>query len=91
MAIGNTNTHGDSVSGNRSLKRLPTPALNMMVKSIREKFNIISEKYRGISKSIGGLKREISNTGTSIKDYNSILKNIEGLETEINSFKLRQK
>ncbi len=65
--------------------------LNIMIKSIREKFNIISEKYRGISKSIGGLKKEISNTGTSIKDYNLILKNIEGLQTEINSFKLRQK
>ncbi len=65
--------------------------LNIMVKSIRERFNIISEKYMGISKSIGGLKKEISNTGTSIKDYNSIPKNIESLETEMNSFKLRQK
>lgn len=65
--------------------------LNIMVKSIRERFNIISEKYMGISKSIGGLKKEISNTGATIKDCNSILKNIEGLEAEINSFKLRQK
>lgn len=31
------------------------------------------------------------NTETLIKDYNSILKNIESLETEMNSFKLRQK
>ncbi len=64
--------------------------LNIMIKSIREKFNIISEKYTGISRSIGRLKKEISNT-ESIKDYNSILKDIEGLETEMNSFKLRQK
>ena len=65
--------------------------LNVMVKSIREKFNTISEKYRDISKSIGEYKEKTSNTETLIKDYNSILKNIESLETEMNSFKLRQK
>lgn len=63
--------------------------LNIMVKNIREKFNIISEKYMSISKSIGELKKEISNA-ESIKNYNSILKNIEGLETEMNSFKLNK-
>jgi methyl-accepting chemotaxis protein len=65
--------------------------LNIMVKSIRERFEIISEKYRDISKSIGEFKEKASNTEASIKDYNSILKNIESLETEMNSFKLRQK
>lgn len=67
--------------------------LNIMIKSIRERFNIISEKYMGISESIGEFKfkEKTSNTEALIKDYNSVLKNVESLETEINSFKLRQK
>jgi len=64
--------------------------LNFMVKSIRDKFNIISEKYMGISKSVGGFKEKTSNTETLIKDYNSVLKNIESLETDMNSFKLNK-
>jgi methyl-accepting chemotaxis protein len=65
--------------------------LNIMIKSIRDRFEIISEKYMSISKSIGEFKEKSNNTEALIKDYNSILKNIEGLETEMNSFKLRQK
>ncbi len=62
--------------------------LKAIVKSIKDRFMIISEMYMDISKSIGGLKREHGDKEASIKAHDSILKKIEALETEIRRFKL---
>lgn len=63
-------------------------ALNAMVKGIRDRFADINKKYADVSLSVKELTGDRSNKEASMKDCTSLLNRIEGLETEINRFKL---
>ncbi len=64
--------------------------LNNMVKSIRDRFNAINNKFQNISKVITEFKYKSRDTSTSIENYNSVLRDIENLESELNTFTIRQ-
>lgn len=63
--------------------------LNTMIKSIKDRFTVITEKYTDISKSLKVFKGDTGDMGASTIDYKSVLIKIETLETEINRFKIK--
>jgi methyl-accepting chemotaxis protein len=62
--------------------------LNRMTGELRERFINLKDKYEGLSGSLLMIGKDISKKEDSINDYNSILKNIDGVETELNKLEL---
>ena len=58
--------------------------LNVMTEKLRGRFINIKDKYEGISQAVAMLEKDPGDKEVT----NSILKNIEGLEEEINKFRL---
>ena len=61
--------------------------LNIMTEKLRGRFINIKDKYESISQSVAMLEKG-SGDKEAATTYNLILKDIEGLETEINKFRL---
>jgi len=62
--------------------------LNIMTESLRGRFIHIKDKYESISRSVAMLEKDHGDRDAASSTYSSILKNIEGLEEEINKFRL---
>ena len=62
--------------------------LNEMTESLRSRFVNIKDKYESISQSVAMLEKDAGDREGTSTTCNSILKNIEGLEAEINKFRL---
>jgi methyl-accepting chemotaxis protein len=62
--------------------------LNIMTEKLRGRFINIKDKYASISQSVAMLEKGPGDKEVTSTAFNSILKNIEGLEAEINEFRL---
>jgi len=62
--------------------------LNEMTDQLRGRFINIRDRYASISQSVKMLEEGSGDKEADNTSYNSILKNIEGLEAEINEFRL---
>jgi methyl-accepting chemotaxis protein len=62
--------------------------LNRMTGKLRERFSNLKEMYEGISGPMERLGKGVSTKEDSKNNYNSILKSIDGVETELNKLEL---
>ena len=62
--------------------------LNVMTENLKGRFINIKDKYESISRSVAMLEKDTGERDAASTAYSSILKNIEGLEEEINKFRL---
>jgi len=61
--------------------------LNQMTGELRERFSGLKDKYEGLSRSLQMIRKGTSKKD-SINNYDSILKSIEAVETELNKLEL---
>ncbi|MBI5666277.1 MAG: methyl-accepting chemotaxis protein [Nitrospirae bacterium] len=62
--------------------------LNRMTGELRERFSDIKEKYEGLSGSLHKIGKDAGKKEGPINDYDSLLRNIDEVETELNKLKL---
>ncbi len=65
--------------------------LDSMLQNIKERFNIIRNRYMNISGSLTGFNKKTGAAETDIIILNSALLDIENIEKEISTFKLRKR